>query len=295
MKTQNKVRILILSIVCILLIVFLGYEYMSSRGEKLYLKSKQASDKQVIDKVLEFKAESFLTPTKENSAWDDMLAFTKNKNIKWAKENLIAIQKPFGMSSLSVYDIQGNSLIAIADSGKSNLILTNAQIKQLFTKAKTCHFFLKIHGELCEIFGATIVPTIDVFRNNEASGFLISSKEWDKDYVSELQKATGFNLKILTLSDMADSANMNQEEVLFKNLKDLNNENVAILKFSKQNYLAADLGNMDVILIICINVLMIMIGFLFFLTKKWITFPLKRINESLSSGKSEPIKISQQT
>jgi PAS domain S-box-containing protein len=290
MKTQNKVRILMIAVVCLILLVFAGYQYLNGRGEKLYLISKQASDKQVIDQVLEFKTESLLKPTKDNSAWDDMVAFAKERDLSWGKENLVSIQTTFGMSGMSVYDTRGNVLIAINEPDGSNLLLSKAQIKQLFSGTNTCHSFLRVQGKLYEIFGASIVPTIDVYRKTEANGFLVSTKEWDKDYVSELQKATGFDLKILAATDKPDTSNIEEEEVLLRNLKDYNNENVAVLKFSRKNYLAADLSNMQVMLIIGINILMVFIGILFILTKKWITLPLKKINESLLSGETHTIK-----
>jgi PAS domain S-box-containing protein len=289
MKTQNKVSMLMISVAGILILIFFGYQYIRVNEEQLFMKEKQKGDEQVIDKVLEFKSEGFLKPTKDNAAWDDMFAFTINKDTLWGNENLQSILTTFEMSSMSVYDKSGNELMSRSDSGGADFHLTNFQIKQLFKKGKTCHSFINEKGKIYEIFGATIVPTIDVYRTTPARGYLISLKEWDDNYISEMQKASGFDLMLVSNSSEKLN-NENEIEKIFRNLKDYNNKDIAVLEFSRKNYLAAELSNNGLFAIIGIGSLIILIIVLFLLTKKWITVPLKYINDSLFIENTNSLK-----
>lgn len=290
MKTQNKVRILMLSVVGILMLMFLGYQYVRYSEGKVFFKAKLSGDEQIIDKVMQFKTESFLKPTKDNAGWDDMVTFIHSKDTAWGNENMQAIKTTFGMSSIIIFDKQGNELLNVNNPREPRFKLTKPEILYLFKNQKTCHWFLGRKDTIIEYFGATIVPTIDVYRNTPASGFLVTSKIWDSAYLSEMNKATGSDIKLLPVSGNRHTQNNKDDETILRFLKDGQGDTVAVLKFSNKNQFAAELSNIGLKLIIGILALIILVSILFILTSKWITIPLKNINDSLLNEETTSLK-----
>ena len=88
MKTKNKIALLFGSLLFISVLILVGYQYIRVQEQASYLRVKSVSDQQILDKVLSYKVESFLKPTKDNSAWDDMAAMVRSDDTAWAATNL---------------------------------------------------------------------------------------------------------------------------------------------------------------------------------------------------------------
>jgi len=289
MKIQHKITILLIIVIGIFLITFLGYQYIRISDERIFLKTKQLSDERIIDNVLEFKAESFLKPTKDNSAWDDMVEYTKTKDQHWIKDNMSPIMSTFNMSSIGVYANNGNLLYSISDSLVPLTTLNAAQIKKLFFASSTIHAFIIADGKLIELFGASIVPTSDISRTSVANGFLISSKLWDKAYISEIERATGFEVTLNFLIN--ENSKQNKiEEIINRTIKDINGKDIAWLKFLKKDDLTSEINNVGYFSLASIIFFTIAIILFLYLTRKWIAVPLKNITGSLSRGETGTIQ-----
>lgn len=271
-------------------IFVLQYQYIRKQQIDIFVKSEKASDEKVIDKVLEFKAAGFLKPTKDNSAWDEMLEFTETKDTAWARENLEAIILTFGMSYMGAFDTNGNAFYTFSDSSAGNFKISNENITDWFSKEKTISCFVKHNNNLFEIFGAAIVPSFDINYKTKPHGYLISVKRWDDDYISDIANTTGFNLELST-SDLIDSSNKrNDEEIIYKQLKDFRGNTIATLKFFRLRTFAAQVNYLNLLAIISLCILIISLVLFFIFINRWINNPMKIITRSLSTGSQTPIE-----
>ena len=177
MKTNNKIRILFFSVILILVLFLIGYLYIRNREISIYMQSKQLSDEKVVDNVLDLKAASFLKPTIDNSAWDDMFEFIKTRDTVWAKENFTAILKTFNMNFLSVYDESGRNIFAATDTVSNYLRISENEILAWFKDNKNYHTFFRQDESIYEIFAAVIVPTYDIYYTTKENGYLVSAKK----------------------------------------------------------------------------------------------------------------------
>jgi len=288
MKIQNKITILLASIFTVFLFLLLGYQYIRYIENSLYRHSKRLSDEQIINKVLEFKAAEFIQPTRDNGAWDEMVEFTQTINTKWAKKNFPTIRATYGMTDLSVYSTAGTLLFDQNDSQHQPLILSMDDIKQLFRSKQVVHSFYRSGNDLYEIFGATIVHVFDVERKTKASGYLISTKIWDGKYISEIKEATGFNvtIKFPTLSANPDEI---KNDTIIYSITGFNNKNIAEVAFYREDKINADLNNLQYFALIGLTVLIIIVILISYLTRRWLTIPLKSIISGLSVGKNEKV------
>ncbi len=291
MKTQKKISVLLVSVVMILVIIFTIYQYIRSRETMLYQKSLLQSDKLVIEKVLEFKCQGFLKPTKDNSAWDGMVDFTKTKDSVWAKENLDAVLITFDMSFLGAYDVEGNLIYAAYDSVSDGLFLEKRQIAGFFFHDKVIHTFMLFQGHLYEIFGAAIVPTSDIFYHTSAQGYLVAAKQWNDHYISELEKTTGF--KILMAEDENGLKQMTERdsENIIHPVTNQQGKVLRYIQFSRNSMFTNELKKLDSVKLPATILILICFLLFFFFTSRWLNKPLKMITKSLANDDLKPISF----
>lgn len=281
MKTNNKIRILFLSVILVLVLFLIGYLYIRNREISIYMQSKHLSDEKVVEKVLDLKAASFLKPTIDNSAWDDMFKFIKTKDTVWAKENFNAILETFNMNFLSVYDVSGRNIFAATDTLSNYLRISENEILEWFKKDKTFHTFLRQDESIYEIFAAVVVPTYDIYYTTKEIGYLVSAKKWDSEYINEVSKLTDFELEINLSEQKSHPPFKDNKEIIYRQLKDYQDNFLAELIFSTHIEFQSELSNIKILLFVGFGVLVITILFFVFFTNKWLTIPLQNIVKSL--------------
>ena len=288
MKIQNKITILLSGVFAAFLLLLLGYQYIRYAENSLYRDSKRLSDEQIINKVLEFKANNFIQPTRDNGAWDEMLEFTKTCDISWAKKNFPTVRATYGMTDFSVYSTEGKLLYNQTDSNYKPLILSSDDIKNLFKTKQVVHSFYKSGNNLYEIFGATIVHVFDVERKTKASGYLVSTKIWDDKYISEIKGSTGFNVSI-KYPAIPTSKDEIKIDTIIHPVTGINNLNIAEVNFYREDKIKADLNNLQYMALAGVLFLIIMIIIISLLTRRWLSIPIKSIISGLSGGKNVKI------
>jgi PAS domain S-box-containing protein len=289
MKTHNKITILLIGVVTVLVLFLTGYQYIRNQEIKLYIKSKQISDENVIDKVLEFKDRSYLKSTEDNSSWNDMVDFIKTRDMAWAKENLESILATIDLSYIGIYDTTGTNIISVADSNSIGFNIPKQNLKEYISYKKTTNNYIKYKGYIYEIFGTKIVPSSDINLNTHARGYLISAIRWDKNYVKDVKDATGFNLKITQTKPTENQDNHHDFSIL-RPMKDSQGNVLAYCNFSKSYQYLNQFKYLRVIIVTGFVILMlIIIGFIY-LSNKWIAKPLKEITLYLSNENLEYIQ-----
>ena len=290
MQTKTKITLLFISLSGFFVLFALGYLYIRAEEQKLYLEEKQNSDARIIHTVLEFKTDGFIKPVKDNSAWDEMVAYTRTRDSEWAKKNLEPIRTTFNLSYLGIFDLDGESLYHVNDSASKMVLLSPKIIRQLFSRKNSWNAYMFQDGQLFEIFGATIVPTFDNVHRTSANGFLIAVKIWNPSYCKEIENATGYKLEIHQHYPVAESIQKNDVEVIYCALSDTITGTSGSLSFHRTNLTTTELNTLGYFAIAGLLVLILVcLVFLYWITK-WISSPLKQITNSLSSGNIGSVK-----
>jgi len=290
MKTQHKISILFILSLGIFFFFLIGYQYIRYQELGLYLRAKTVSDKQIIDKVFQFKAEGYLKPVKDNSAWDDMVKLTQTRDTLWAKENLRPILSTFDMSYIGAFDLNGKLIYGLSDTVTRNFSLTQDQIRTIFKKDKIFHGFYNLYGSLYEVFGSSIVSTSDNVHKTSPTGFLVATKEWDKEYEKELEKGIGFNITILPAGYDVSTDSETRNATIFRTFTNWSGQPIAVIEFSNKNMLTREFNRFSMVVLAGIIILILGFILIFSWTNKWLTKPMNAITRSLTLASLDPLK-----
>jgi PAS domain S-box-containing protein len=289
MKIQHKITILFLALVGILILFLFGYQFIQTQEQTFSLHSKAKSDKQLIDEVLQIKAEKYFKPTKQTADWDYLVNFTKTHDTMWINSNLKLVLSTFDMSYLSIFDRRGNLLMVIHDTSDS-YSLSKAEIIRMFTNNNIIHCFSNYNGSLYELFGFSIVPTKDILHKSTPNGYLVSSKKWDVAYKTEIEKATGFDITIHPAAFRIPVNTQHDDSRIYKPLTDWNNQQVSVIEFSNKNLLSSRFKEFREIVLISILMLILIFIVIFFWMNKLLIIPMNFIKKSLSFSSLDSLK-----
>jgi len=298
MKIQSRLIILLSGTALALIIAALSYLHVQFKDQKFFFASKKASDENIINNVLFYKAENFINATRTNSCWDEMVKFTQTKDTIWAKRITDEIIHTFKLNFLIILNTKKNILFQRNNINKTILFPTNA-INILFKDQSTCHFFIEKDTILIEIFGAKIVPASDIELSTPAKGYLLIGKYWDRNYIRSIENSTGFSIHIEEYirpepKQIHGTPLLDKYINIYKPLTDWQNKALKYVHFSNINPLYSRLKQ-TYFLSIFITIFLLLTLFLFLLSiRKRISTPLKIITYSLNNSDIKPLnKISE--
>jgi signal transduction histidine kinase len=297
-----QLRYKIMGLIILTAIILLGstfaYHYARTKEEHffnyIYLENSKAS----IESILNIKKESFLKSTLNDAAWDELVSFIGNHKSKWADDNLATIYKTLDLSFIQVYDPRFKLLYSVIDSSQfSNpkLAIPVVKLKDAAHNHNSFHFFIFYDNRVMEIFGASIVPTIDILRQTKPQGFLITGRLWDHNYINNLQNAANSDLEIIPVEKLNDPKIINDPRekdfiVVHRFLHDESGKSIARLDFIPRTQLGLDRKLFFYFTIVPIFIALLVILFFFLSIRRWISLPLSRIAQSLNNEDPLPLK-----
>ena len=277
-STYFKV-ISLLSIVSIglLLIVLSLYLYMRAQEKEIFKNSKELYENE-INSLLKLNSESYGSVIGDITYWDEFVDFTKTKNIKWFNTSVANIIDTYNVEYLAAYDIDGNFITKVS----TNKIKTKAFIpKEVFDKIrekKNDKFYLKIPEGIIEVYGATIHPSDDPFKNKtKPSGYFFMVRLLDRDYFTNIEEICSSKIKFYEGNEKAIKTVFTTVP-----LQDINKKEVAKLYF-KRSYNIDFYITKSILAVMAIAILLAG-GIFFYYANKWARLPLNLIKKILKKG-----------
>ena len=277
-STYFKV-ISLLSIVSIglLLIVLSLYLYLRAQEKEISKNSKELYENE-INSLLKLNSESYGSVIGDVTYWDEFVDFTKTKNIKWFNTSVANIIDTYNVEYLAAYDIDGNFITKVS----TNKIKTKAFIpKEVFDKIrekKNDKFYLKIPEGIIEVYGATIHPSDDPFKNKtKPSGYFFMVRLLDRDYFTNIEEICSSKIKFYEGNEKAIKTVFTTVP-----LQDINKKEVAKLYF-KRSYKIDFYITKSILAVMAIAILLAG-GIFFYYANKWARLPLNLIKKILKKG-----------
>ena len=277
-STYFKV-ISLLSMVSIglLLIVLSLYLYMRAQEKEIFKNSKELYENE-INSLLKLNSESYGSVIGDITYWDEFVDFTKTKNIKWFNTSVANIIDTYNVEYLAAYDIDGNFITKVS----TNKIKTKAFIpKEVFDKIrekKNDKFYLKIPEGIIEVYGATIHPSDDPFKNKtKPSGYFFMVRLLDRDYFTNIEEICSSKIKFYEGNEKAIKTVFTTVP-----LQDINKKEVAKLYF-KRSYNIDFYITKSILAVMAIAILLAG-GIFFYYANKWARLPLNLIKKILKKG-----------
>ena len=286
-STYKKI-VLSNAIVTIAFLLFFSTLYYNVLNEeKQIFKSYDEQFKNEIKYLMGIISESSTSVITDITHRDKLVTFVETKDKKWFDSSIVSVFNAYNIDYIAVYDLQ-NNLVIKSSTGKikSDNFLPKEIFKKLY-KDKFLKFHVKLPRGMAEVYGATINPSNDPFKNKtNPSGYFFMVDVIDSSYLDKLGKMG--NSKI-TLSS-TNEVNVNKKTIVAtSNLLDWKGDIIGKLNFKRK--LNVDFDSMKSTFYIMFVVFIMGIFLYFYFSKKWIHEPLMLITRVLETGSKSAIKL----
>lgn len=194
-STYTKV-IGLLSIVSLsLLLLVIGlYFYMRIQEKEIYNSSKEIYNNE-IQSLLKLNAESYTSLAIDVTYWDEFVDFIETKDLNWFNASVVNVIDTYKLEYISVYNVNGELITEVSTPKiKSKNIISKAVIQKLLKK-KVDKFYLKVPEGIVEVYGATIHPSNDPYKNKtKPAGCFFMVRLLDNEYFANIEKISSSNI-----------------------------------------------------------------------------------------------------
>jgi signal transduction histidine kinase/CheY-like chemotaxis protein len=282
-KTYSKILFLIFLSSMFFTTLYFSLYYYIAKEEKTAITNASENYSKEIKKLIDLDSKLFALSIKNQTSWDDFVAFTKTKDSIWFMQNIASDIQVLGNDYLAVYD--KNKIFIINKSSnkiKSQDIIPKSAIDALDNKSLT-KFYMGIPEGIIEVHGARIHPSLDIEKDKTAlSGYFFTARLLDVDYMKNLSNLTNSKVYLNNSSTSSDTINVGI------NLKNWQQKTIGKLGFNRNHELQFDTQK-NILTFIVIAFILNLFLMLFF-AKKWIYDPLSQITEVLETGDRKAIR-----
>lgn len=300
-KIQFKIIALITLVTVFFILGILSLRNSESKNISMLLKDRVSEKDTIIRKIIDLKSKPLLNFVYDYSYWDELLAFVnsypKNKDEKWAYDNVITTFDTYKVNAVWIYDEELNFVYTsnnINERTFKELPLSKDDIKSIISKNLFAHFFINTNTGLMEISVAPLQPSYDNERITHPQGFFMAGRLWTNDYLDDLSKLTSSKISLITnLKDtLIDDDIKTFEFVNDVNLQDWNGANLVKLRAITESAVIEKFFDYSYYLFIgtVLFIILIIILISMYLFKN-VNVPLKSITSSLEYGNTEYIRF----
>ncbi|UGS24419.1 response regulator [Flavobacterium channae] len=283
-STYAKV-ISLLSLMSLALLILVAslYYYMKVQEKNIYDSSNKIYRNE-INSLIKLDSENYSSLAADVTYWDEFVDFIATKDLKWFNTSIAIILDTYKSEYICVYDAKGNFITKVSTPKiKTVQFIPKAAINKLLTK-KADRFYLKIPEGVVEVYGATIHPSDDPYKNKtKPSGCFFMVRLLDNDYFANFEKISTSNIAFYK-SSVVDS-----KAVHFTlPLKDYQNNVVEKLVYKR----AYDIDFWITKFILIVVAIAIMVSWVvyYYYANKWSRLPLSFIKKILKNGDQNAIQ-----
>ncbi len=202
MTIQSKILLLLLLIVA----TFVGGLTWLNVTEKAKFKAiadaRATERSRIFDEFLEQRGDQLKALVDDAPISDEMVRAVKKGDTSWAEQNLTdETLTTYGANAIWIYRPDQSLFFSrnnrYADELK-NLPLPREALEALFTRERTCHFFIQVPKGWMEIRGGTIHPSRDRFRETASQGSFFVGQFWIDENIRRMALFTEYSIKIMS-------------------------------------------------------------------------------------------------
>ena len=275
-STYSKVVFLLMIAAVGFLLLFSILFYYSFQQQKQV--SKQVSDQfeREINALMDLNSKSYISLIGEITFWDELVNFVEKKNLKWFDDSVAYLVDTNNVDYIDTYNLDKEFITKVSTTKITSQNFIPKEVFPILYKNKIIKFNMKIQEGYVQVYGATIHPSEDPFKNKtKPRGYFFMVKLMDSKYFSNLETITSSEI------DFYDPSKKSDPKFIYaiKNISDLNEKKLTSLVFKRPiNVNFSATRN-----ILSILALATIIGFLifFYYAKKWAKTPIKLITNVL--------------
>lgn len=195
-STYSKVITLLSLVTFGLLLLVLSLYFYTRIQEKQIFKSSRELFSNEINSLLKLNAEPYTSVINDATYWDEFVDFTKTKDVAWFNTSVANIIDTYKVEYLCAYSIDGSFITKVSTLKiKTKDFIPGAALKRIREK-KTDKFYLKIPEGIVEVYGATIHPSNDPYKNKtQPSGYFFMARLLDAEYFANIEEISSSKIK----------------------------------------------------------------------------------------------------
>ncbi len=286
-KTYPKILFLFLSSsVFFILLYFALYVYTRKVESQVYTASKVQLYNE-LQSFLILDSKPITVAINNDSNWDEFVNFISTKDANWFNETIGNEQEIYKVDYLGAYDQEGEFIIKTASSKIKSIDFVPKQAMLQLNTSGLSRFYMRIPEGIIEVFGASIHPSNDPFKNKtKPSGYFFVARLMDKNFLLNLESLTNTHINFVENVQEAENDKPHISATIV--LKDFEGNRVTTLLF-KRNY---DVYFENLVIILYLIFAAFFINFIvnFIFTRKWVYSPLNLITNVLETGDTKAIQ-----
>ena len=198
-STYTKVISLLSLVSLSLLLLVLGlYFYMRIQEKEIYNSSNELYNNE-IQSLLKLNSESYTSLAIDVTYWDEFVDFTKTKDLNWFNTSVANVIDTYKLEYISVYGVDSELITQVSTPKIKTKDIIPKDIIQNLLKKKVDKFYLKIPEGIIEVYGATIHPSDDPYKNKTSpSGSFFMVRLLDNEYFANIEKISSSNINFYT-------------------------------------------------------------------------------------------------
>ncbi|MFC1501029.1 CHASE4 domain-containing protein [Elusimicrobiota bacterium] len=291
MRTKSKISFLVIILILLSSAGAYGLYYLSGQYAAIYSFDFETKKKEKLNKIIDAQSKPIHKLVSSYSRWSELARFIKDKNYKWAKNNLTISLKALDLDTISVYDSSYNLVYFYSVPGKNmlkNSPLPKKDLKSIFNDGKK-HFYTKNKNFVLEIYTNQIYGKWYVSGKSKAKGYIAVSKVVDKSYTNNLSGLMDADVKINPALKLSDTSEDNKI-VIRKEMKYWDKRTVSFLDMVfSEPLLAKALRNSDRILMFGLGLVLLAILFFSRAFTRFMFLPLSKILYGIREKSDEKI------
>ena len=275
-STYSKVvALLTIAFVSFLLLFAILFYYTYQQQQQISRNVNEQFNRE-INALMDLNAQSYVSLIQEMTFWDELVQFVKTKDLKWFDNSVAYLVDTNKVDYLDAYNLDQQFVSKVSTTKITSENFIPKEIFPILYKNKIIKFNLKIPEGFVQVYGATIHPSEDPFKNKTSpQGYFFLVKLIDSNYFNSLEKISSSQISFFDSSKEIDSKFI----YTLSDIKDFNDKKIASLIYKRPNNVNFGVTR-NIIGIIVIGTI---IGFLcfFYYAKKWSRTPIKLITNVL--------------
>jgi len=261
----------------LLLIVVFLYFYMRVQEKEIFRSSKELY-KNEINSLLKLNSESYSAVVNDATYWDEFVDFTKTKDLRWFNTSIAILIDTYDVEHLSAYSANGEFITKVSTLKIKTKDFIPKEAFERIKEKKFEKFYIRIPEGIVEIYGASIHPSNDPFKNKtKPSGYFFMTRLLDRDYFSNIEEICSSKIKFYEGNEQALKTVFTTVPLL-----DINKKEVAKL-YLKRSYNIDFYITKSILFVMAIAILLSWAIF-FFYANKWSRVPLNLIKRILKKN-----------
>ncbi|WP_395074494.1 response regulator [Flavobacterium sp.] len=280
-STYSKVVFLLLVSAISFFVLYFILFYYSIQQQKQVSGNVSEQYEREINALMNLNSESYFTLISEISYWDELVNFVETKDLKWFNSSISYLVDTNRFDYIDTYNINTDFVTKVSTIKITSKNFIPKEVFPILYKNKIIKFNLKVPEGYLQVYGATIHPSEDPFKNKtKPRGYIFMVKLIDNEYFNVLEKISGSQISFYNNKIKADSKNI----FIQQDLIDYKGNKINTLVFKRP--INVNFSTTKKVLGIIFLASIIAFSVFFYYAKKWAKTPIKLITNVLKGDQN---------